>query len=382
MKFNFNKINTLFFLISYIGISSITFQVRADLKEFEDINKKTFEYKKLIESNKTIGKKKSTETIPSNKDQGSLLQKDRYLTGPGDVLELILLDTPELSGEHTVLNDGTIHLPLIGSIFIQNLSIDQVSNLIEDKYSKQLLRPELRLNLKTPRPIMVSLIGEIERPGIYSLSSINETNNGLPTIVDALQEAGGITQNTNLRKVEVIRRLPGWEKKYKRTEIDLINLIFEGDHDQNLYLFDGDVIKLTKAEKLSRESLKIAQANLSPSTINVRVIGQVSSPGKIELKANTPLIQAVFSAGGPLAWKANKGNINLVRVNPNGTVIKKKYKINLKANTSLKNNPPLKDGDIVYVRPSKLNTISTGLTAVTAPISPIITAFSLFKLLD
>lgn len=318
------------------------------------------------------------------------LQKDSYLIGAGDVLLLNLIDAPEFSGEYSVLNDGTIPLPLIGNVYLNNLSIEQASKIIEKKYSAQLLRPELHITIKTPRPKLVSVIGEIERPGIYSLTTNEKsildggpqiTNNGLPTVVDAIQKAGGITQSADLKKVIVIRRLPGIKKEHKKTEINLLNLIFEGDHEQNLFLFDGDVIKITKAEKIPENIMNIAQANLSPSTIKVRVIGQVSNPGEIILTANTPLVQAVLSAGGTLPWKGNKGNITLLRVNKNGTVTKKKYKIDLNANVSDTNNPPLKDRDIVYVRSTVLNNISSGLGAFTEPISPVITGITLLKLI-
>ena len=319
------------------------------------------------------------------------LQKDFYLIGPGDVLLLNLIDAPEFSGEYSVLNDGTVPLPLIGNVYLNNLSIEQASNIIENKYKAQLLRPELHLTVKTPRPKLVSVIGEIERPGIYSLTTNEKsildggpqiTNNGLPTIVDAIQKAGGITQSANLKKVIVIRRLPGLKKEVKKAEINLLDLIFEGDHEQNLFLFDGDVIKITKASKTPENIMKIAQANLSPSTIKIRIIGLVRDPGEITLTANTPLVQAVLSAGGTIPWKGNKGNITLLRVNKSGNITKKKYKIDLNADVSDKNNPPLKDRDIVFVRSTLLNNISTGLGALTQPISPVVTGVTLFKLLN
>tara|TARA_Y100000739_G_C20583664_1_gene454177 strand:+ start:214 stop:1347 length:1134 start_codon:yes stop_codon:yes gene_type:complete len=319
------------------------------------------------------------------------IQKDHYLIGPGDILSLFLFDAPEFSGDYSVLNDGTLQLPLIGTIYLNNLSISQASSIIEEKYRDQLLRPELHLTVKVPRPILVSVIGEIERPGIYSLTSSEQSilaggpqisNNGLPTVVDAIQKAGGITQNADLSEVIIVRKLPGLENELKTTKINLIDLIFEGDHSQNLFLFDGDVIRLIKAKEISPNTMKIARANLSPSTINVRVIGQVKEPGQINLSANTPLNQAVLSAGGPLAWRANKGNIILIRVNQNGTVTKKRYKLNLNANVSYKKNPPLKDKDIVYVKSSILNRVTVGLGAVTGPIAPIINAYTLFKILE
>ena len=332
-----------------------------------------------------------TENLSEKKDLNIPIQKDHYLIGPGDILTLTLFDAPEFSGDYSVLNDGTLQLPLIGTIYLDNLSISQASTIIEEKYRDQLLRPELHLAVKVPRPILVSVIGEIERPGIYSLTSSEQSilaggpqisNNGLPTIVDAIQKAGGITQNADLSNVVVVRKLPGLENNQKTTTLNLIELIFEGDHSQNLFLFDGDVIRLNKAKEISPSTIKIARANLSPSTIKVRVIGKVKEPGQINLSANTPLTQAVLSAGGPVAWKANKGNVILMRVNQNGTITKKRYRINLNANVSYEKNPPLQDKDIVYVKSSVLNKVSTGLSEITAPITPIINAFTLFKLLD
>ena len=325
------------------------------------------------------------------KDNKEFLQRDYYLIGPGDILKLLLFGAPEFSGEYSVLNDGTIPLPLIGSVYLNNLSIEQASKIIEAKYKKELLRSELHLSVKVPRPKLVSVIGEIERPGIYSLTTEEKTNltggpqltnKGLPTIVDAIQKAGGITQSANLKKVIVLRRLPGINKGLKKAEINLLSLIFDGDHEQNLYLFDGDVIKINKAEKTPSNIMSVAQANLSPSTIKVRVIGQVNDPGEISLSANTPLVQAVLSAGGTIPWKGNKGNVTLVRVNKNGTITKKKYKIDLNAGVSDNNNPPLKDKDIVYVRSTAINNISSGLGAVVEPISPVVTAITLFKLIN
>lgn len=346
----------------------------------------SFEKDFVEDINKLKSEKLSKKRVVSDR-----LQKDHYLIGPGDILSLFLFDAPEFSGDYSVLNDGTLQLPLIGTIYLNNLSISQASSIIEEKYRDQLLRPELHLTVKVPRPILVSVIGEIERPGIYSLTSSEQSilaggpqisNNGLPTIVDALQKAGGITQNADLSKVIIVRKLPGLENELKTAKINLIDLIFEGDHSQNLFLFDGDVIRLTKAKEITPNTMKIARANLSPSTINVRVIGQVKAPGQINLSANTPLNQAVLSAGGPLAWRANQGNIILMRVNQNGTVTKKRYKLNLNANVSDEKNPPLKDKDIVYVKSSVLNKVTLGLRAVTEPIAPIINAYSLFKLLD
>ena len=377
MRENIKKLKLYFLLIGYLF-----------LQFGNNVNSYFYAYAEDREISTNLNSKKDGLKIETSDD---LLQKNFYLIGPGDLIEINLLDDPDISGEYMVLNDGTIPFPLIGSVYLNGLSIAQANKLIQEKYSNQLLRPQLYLTVKVPRPIKISVIGEVVRPGIYSLTK-NENSNlqggpqiinsGLPTIVDAIQKAGGITQDSNLSEVSIKRRLPGYRKKYKSTKIDLYSLIFEGDLDQNIYLFDGDIIELSKAPINSSKIINIAEANLSPQTINVSVVGQVNTPGNIKLKANTPLVQAIFSAGGPIDWRANKGSVKLIRINKNGTVTKRKFKINLKQDVSDKKNPPLKDRDIIYVTSSKLNSFSTGLGAVTEPISPIVTAVTLFKLLN
>ena len=100
------------------------------------------------------------------------------------------------------------------------------------------------------------------------------------------------------------------------------------------------------------------------------------------MSANTPLIQAIYSAGGPIEWKANKGNIILLRVNPNGSVIKKRFKLDLNADVSLEKNPPLKNRDIVYVQSTNFNKATSALSTITEPIASIITAITFSRLLN
>ena len=69
-------------------------------------------------------------------------------------------------------------------------------------------------------------------------------------------------------------------------------------------------------------------------------------------------------------------------MNQNGTVTKKRYKINLNNNVSYEKNPPLKDNDIVLVNSSAINKLSSGLGAVTEPVSSLVTAITLFKLVN
>jgi len=333
----------------------------------------------------------TTRSIAPAPPQAAAAQDDAYIIGPGDVLELKLFDAEELSGTLEVLNDGTVPLPLIGSVRVVGLTLQQATFWFRTLMGQQLLRPDLQLRVVKPRPIRVALVGEVERPGLYSLTTSETTQteggpvvsiSGLPTVVDAIQKAGGITQNANLRQVVLQRRLPGDQVAYKQARLDLLALVLEGDQVQNPFLFDGDTIRITRAEEPPAESIELAAANLSPKAIRVNVIGEVEAPGSLELMANTPLVQAVLAAGGPKNWRANKGNVELVRINRNGTATLEKFQINLAQGASNAKNPPLRDGDTVKVNRSALAKASDAIGAVSTPISGLVQIWTLFRLIN
>ena len=317
------------------------------------------------------------------------LNNDFYIIGPGDKLELKIFDAPELSGNLDVLNDGSVSLPLIGTVQLAGFTLQEAIIHTRNLLSMELLRPNLQLSIIRPRPIRVSLVSEVERPSIYSLS-VNEylqtagspttSVRGLPTVVDAIQKAGGITQVANLRDVLLQRRLPGNKHQYKQASLNLIDLIVSGNHVNNPFLFDGDIIHLKKAEDIPVEAIEIASVNLSPQLINVNVIGEVESPGALQLKANTPLVQAVLAAGGPKAWRANVGNVELVRINRNGSATLERFTIDLNQGASNSKNPPLRDGDVLRVNRSSLAKTSDAINAVSQPISGLVTIWTIFRL--
>ena len=74
--------------------------------------------------------------------------------------------------------------------------------------------------------------------------------------------------------------------------------------------------------------------------------------------------------------------IELFRINRNGTAVRKRFKIDLTKKISEENNPTLLNGDLIRVNPNTLTKVSQGLSAITEPITGIINAAALFKLLD
>ena len=316
-------------------------------------------------------------------------QEDAYILGPGDGLSLRFLAANELSGPFNLLSDGTASLPLLGNVRLNGLTLSQASQWLETLYKRQLLRPELQLSIETPRTLRIALIGQVSRPGLYTLtpSEASQTEvavsiSGLPTLVDAIQKAGGITAEADLRSVMLQRRLPGETGAYKRTRLNLLALILEGDQQQNPLLFDGDTIKVEAAAEPVPEMIELSSTTLAPQEISVNVIGEVKGGGRIQVPANTPLVQAVLAAGGPIAWRANRGDVELVRINRNGTATREKFALNLGQGASNSKNPPLRDGDTVVVNRSGLAVASDALNAVITPLAPLINTLNFIELLN
>jgi polysaccharide biosynthesis/export protein len=317
-------------------------------------------------------------------------QDDAYILGPGDSLDLRFLAATELSGAVSLLSDGTAILPLLGNVRLTGLTLSQASQWLEKLYKRQLLRPELQLSVATPRPLRVALVGQVSHPGLYTLSptgnesrgDVAVTNAGLPTLVDAIAKAGGITAVADLRSVMLQRRLPGEAGAYKRTRLNLLALIFEGDQQQNPLLFDGDTIRIEAAAEPVPEMIELSSTTLAPQEINVNIIGEVKGAGRITVPANTPLVQGVLAAGGPIAWRANRGDVELVRINRNGTATRMKFALNLDQGASNSKNPPLRDGDTVVVKRSGLAVASDALTALVDPLSPIINALNFIEIIN
>ena len=319
------------------------------------------------------------------------LQIDPYILGPGDELKIEVLDSEVSSGKYTILNDGTINIPLAGDVMLKGITLKDANNEIKNKLKKQLIEPEVSIQIIKPRPMTIFVLGEVDRPGIYTLdiaginSGIDSSNSnisGMPTLIKAIQKAGGITQSANLKEVELTRLLPGNKNEYKTSKINLIALIFNGVMSNNPYLFDGDIIKLKKSnEEPSKRIETITYNNLTPNSIQISVIGEVVKPGRLIVKSDTPLLQSILEAGGPINSRSSKSTVDLFRVNRDGTASHNKFKLDFKSGIS-PNNPLLKNGDVVRVRRNLITSASDSLETISRPLSSVVTVYSLFKILD
>jgi polysaccharide export outer membrane protein len=315
---------------------------------------------------------------------------EAYVLGPGDRIRIDIFNIPEFSGPengvHEVLVDGSLTLPLAGTVAVAGLTLAQAQAELAASYAKLLTRPpQLTVTLLSARPVRVVVAGEVNRPGTYTIELEAETsgtqgvgNAGRqwPTLTQVIQEAGGITQQANVKAVQV--RRPGLEGDAVLTS-SLWDLIRTGDISQDIRLRDGDTIVIPKALGITpEESVAISSANFSPEEIPVQVVGEVANPGGVTLPANATLNQAILAAGGFEANRAQDSTVQLVRLNPDGSVDQRTVEVDLSAAANDGTNPILRPNDVVIVDRNSAAAAGDTLGLFLSPLIPLTTVLRLF----
>lgn len=316
---------------------------------------------------------------------------DAYVLGAGDQVRIDIFDVPELSGNngtYTVLADGTLNLPWVGSVSVRGLSLATVGQELTQQYARFIRDPLITVSLISSRPLRVAVTGQVNRPGTYTTGqSAGEGRAGevtantagqLSTVTQAIQTAGGITQIANIRNIEV--RRPRLNQPTEVINVDLFALL-RGDLGEDMTLRDGDTVFVPTATAVTaEEATELASASFSPNTINVNIVGEVVRPGAVQVPPNVTLNQAILAAGGFDNRRARTADVELVRLNPDGTVSRREIPVDFSAGISEENNPALRSNDIVIVGRSGITRTSDFLDTITRPILPLLGILGLFGL--
>lgn len=239
------------------------------------------------------------------------------------------------------------------------------------------------------QPVKIAVVGEVNRPGTYTLVATAENVNNpnitndnpnipnAPTLTKALQVAGGITPIADIRQVKVRRSTRSGSEQ--QIDVNLWQLLQGGDLNQDLLLQEGDTIVVPTATALNTaEAARLATASFSPDKISVNVVGEVTKPGALQLPPNTPLNQAILAAGG-FNTRARKRTVELIRLNPDGTVAKRNVSVDFKQGSG-DQNPAMRNGDVVVVGRSGLAQVSDTLGSVLSPVGGLFSVFNFFRI--
>ena len=209
----------------------------------------------------------------------------------------------------------------------------------------------------------------------------NTTNYYFPTVIDALRDSGGLTEYSDLTSVEIIRRNNISEGGGKmKTTLNLEGLFYSTDDSQNIRIYDGDIINVSRLEEPNGLILTRAiRAKINPSSINILVAGRVNNPGLTLVFRDSTLNDAIDLAGGT---KLLKGPVRYVSFNNNGTLDKRQFRYSRKNKRGSYKNPYLSNGDVIIVGDSALSITNDIITEFTAPFTGLFTTYALIKTLD
>jgi polysaccharide export outer membrane protein len=190
-----------------------------------------------------------------------------YVVGPGDTLVISLWGSVDGAYEVTVDRGGNIFLPRVGSIQVWGQTFAAARETIRRQIARYFTNFELNVSMGELRSIQVYLVGEVNTPGTYTLSSVS-------TVLNALAAAGGPAKTGSLRQIQLVR---GGETV---AGIDFYDFFLNGDRSRDARLQSGDTIHVPVVGPL------------------VGVAGDVRRPAIYELKPGESLADLLRMAGG------------------------------------------------------------------------------------
>jgi len=291
----------------------------------------------------------------------SPLLQPAYILGTGDELSIAVYGYDEYTLTTTILPDGTITLPLVGPIQAAGKTTEQFKQDLTERLRAILVNPAATVTVLTPRPIVVNVAGEVMRPGPVRGTDLQ----GTPTLSAALISAGGITRNADIRQVYLRRVGPnGSNQSYT---INLWEAISSDSASADLLIQDGDSIyipPLGQGEVLDRQLL--ARSSFSPATVRVRVVGEVTRPGEVQVPPGSSVSSAVAIAGGPTE-DARLSRVAFVRMNEQGAI--ERHMLDLR---NLSDTNEIQDGDVIIVPRRRDTSFLQMVTRVLNPLGSLI----------
>jgi polysaccharide export outer membrane protein len=198
----------------------------------------------------------------------------------GDKLNIQVYKEPDISGVFTVNSSGKIGYPLIGEIYAQSLSLDELKQFLFDKLNeKYVSNPQIEITITESPNKSVSVLGQVTKPGNYILTHHL-------TLLKLISQNGGFTPDASTKTVRIVRSREDGKKETLEVNVDKV---IQG-LDQDLALKSGDIIfvDFQNKEEAKKEVLKNY----------ITLLGQVSKPGNYFFSSKLTLIRLVGEAGG------------------------------------------------------------------------------------
>jgi polysaccharide export outer membrane protein len=262
-------------------------------------------------------------------------QNESLLIGPGDLIQVDVMDTPEMQQQVRVTDDGTVPLAYIGSIHLAGQTPATASSIIQralvDK--KVMQKPQVTVRVQEYATQDVSVLGEVHTPGTYAITTPQ-------TILKVLALAGGLMGSAD-RHVTVKRHDSPEQLTYY-----VSNDAQEALSDV-VMVYPGDTVLVSRAPV-------------------VYVMGDVNRPGAYAIVTNDArlsIMQAIAQAGSA-SKTSERSRVRLLRTTAQGQT-----ELPVRLDAIEKGKQPdivLQPNDIIYVPFSWMKNVAMNSSAIAA----------------
>jgi polysaccharide export outer membrane protein len=237
-----------------------------------------------------------------------------YLLAPGDILKISVFKNPDLSLDVRVSESGSIGYPLIGTVPVKGLTLPaaegKIAQMLRD--GGFVVNPQVNILLTTGFGNLVSVIGEVNKSGRYSVDSAGGHVSGMLAVAGGVASTGG-----EMVSVSGVRN----GKPFRR-DIDIVKMASTGNTADDLELNGGDTVYVNRAPMFY-------------------IYGQVQKPGQYRLERGMTVIQALATGGG-VTGKGTQRGIVRHRRDANGKV----------KEDGVSMDDDVQDRDVIYVKES------------------------------
>jgi len=236
-----------------------------------------------------------------------------YVMGPGDTVLVQLFGKEHAEYSLVVTREGSLQFPKIGPVSVAGLTFREMKEVLQAHIEEQMIGEKVVITLGKLRSIRVFILGDVERPGSYTVSALS-------TMTNALFVGGGVKPIGSLRRIQLKRR------GKVVTRLDLYDLLLHGDTTHDVRLQPGDVIFVP------------------PVGATLGVAGEVRRPAIYELRKERSVSEALQLAGGLLPTAYPQAS-QIERINKHG----ERTLIDLDAGKKAGLQTAVQDGDVLRI---------------------------------
>ena len=247
----------------------------------------------------------------------NLATPQNYRLGPGDEVIIDIWGASQNTIQEIISPDGNIMVQDLGPVYLNGKTVQEADAYIKKVFSQIYSgldgddsNSSIKLSLGQNRSILVNVMGDVENPGTYQVSSFS-------TVFNAIYMAGGVNDIGSLRKIKL------YHENEEVATVDMYDYILNGRVQDDIRLNDNDVVIV------------------APHSLLVNIDGRVRRPMLYEMTEDESLADLIDYAGG-LESDAYKKDVRVIRM---GDFQRQIFTVTKEQQSSFK----LVDGDSIYV---------------------------------